>query len=45
MDYLEPVIQEFSGAGYNVQVLPVEDEFQRGGDRMLKISKQLLNNH
>jgi hypothetical protein len=34
-----PVIQEFSGAGYNVQVLPVEYEFQRGGDRMLKISK------
>ncbi len=43
--YLEPVIQEFSGAGYNVQVLPVEYEFQRGGDRMLKISKQLLKNH
>jgi hypothetical protein len=43
--YLEPVIQEFSGAGYNVQVLLVEDEFQRGSDRMLKISKQLLKNH
>jgi hypothetical protein len=41
--YLELVIQEFSGAGYNVQVLPVECEFQHGGDRMLKISKQLLN--
>jgi hypothetical protein len=38
------VIQEFSVAGYNVQMLPVEYEFQRGGDRMLKISKQLLNN-
>lgn len=37
--YLDPVIQEFSGAGYNVQVLPVEYEFQLGGDRMLKISK------
>jgi hypothetical protein len=42
---LEPVIQEFSGAGYNVQVLLVEDDFQRDGDRMLKISKQLLKNH
>jgi hypothetical protein len=38
------VIQEFSGAGYNMQVLPVENEFQRGSDQMLKISKQLLNN-
>jgi hypothetical protein len=43
--YLEPAIQEFSGAGYNVQVLSGEYEFQRGGDRMLKISKQLLKNH
>jgi hypothetical protein len=42
---ISQVIQEFSGAGYNVQVLPVESEFQRGGDRMLKISKQLLKNH
>jgi hypothetical protein len=42
--YLDLVIQEFSGAGYNVQVLPVEYEFQRGGDRMLKISKNLPNN-
>jgi hypothetical protein len=39
--YLEPVIQEFSEAGYNLQVLPVEYEFQLGGDRMLKISKHL----
>jgi hypothetical protein len=41
--YLDPVIQEFSDAGYNVQVLPVAYEFQIGGDRMLKISQQLLN--
>jgi hypothetical protein len=41
--YLDSVIQNFSGAGYNVQVLPVEYEFQRGGNHMLKISKQLLN--
>jgi hypothetical protein len=36
---ISQVIQEFSVAGYNVQMLPVEYEFQRGGDRMLKISK------
>jgi hypothetical protein len=37
--YLDAVIQEFSDKDYNVLVLPVEYEFQRGGNQMLKISK------
>jgi SAM-dependent methyltransferase len=43
--YLDAVIQEFSDKDYNVLVLPVEYEFQRGGNQMLKISKSSLSNH
>jgi hypothetical protein len=37
--YLEPVIQEFSSQGLDVQVRQVEYEFQKGGDRMLTIGR------
>ncbi len=38
--YLEPVIHEFLSHGFNVQVQQVNYEFQKGGDRMLKIDRQ-----
>jgi SAM-dependent methyltransferase len=41
--YLEKVIQEFSSNGYNVEVQPVNYEFQQGGDRMLRISASELH--
>ncbi|BAZ15747.1 hypothetical protein NIES4071_76190 [Calothrix sp. NIES-4071] len=37
--YLEPVIQDLSSKGFNVQVQPVAYEFQKGGNQMLKISQ------
>lgn len=37
--YLDPVIHEFSKHGCNVQIQTVDYEFQKGGNRMLKISR------
>jgi hypothetical protein len=37
--YLEPVIQELNHNGFNVRVQRVGYEFQKGGDRMLQITK------
>jgi hypothetical protein len=36
--YLDPVIQEFSGKGYQVEIETVDYEFQKGGNQMLKLS-------
>ncbi len=35
--YIEPVIQEFSSAGFQVEIQLVSYEFQKGGNQMLKI--------
>ena len=37
--YVEPVIQELDGKGFNVQVQPVAYEFQKGGNQMLKLNR------
>lgn len=37
--YVEAALQEFSGKGFNVQVLLVNYEVQKGGDQMLRINK------
>lgn len=37
--YLEPVMEELSSKGYNVQVQSVTYEFQRGGNQMLRIRR------
>jgi hypothetical protein len=37
--YLEPIVEKLSGQGFKVQIQQVEYEFQKGGDRMLKIEK------
>ena len=36
--YIESVIQEFSSKGFQVQIQPVNYEFQKGGNQMLKIT-------
>jgi hypothetical protein len=38
--YLDPVTQELSKKGFNVQIQTVDYEFQEGGNQMLKISNQ-----
>lgn len=40
--YLEPVIQELSSKGMNVELETVDYEFQKGGNQMLKISHSQL---
>jgi hypothetical protein len=37
--YLEPVIQELSSKGMNVELETVDYEFQKGGNQMLKINR------
>jgi SAM-dependent methyltransferase len=37
--YVEPVVSEFSERGFNVQIQQVDYEFQKGGDRMLKLDR------
>ena len=37
--YVEAVLQKFSREGFNVQVLLVDYEFQKGGNQMLRITK------
>ncbi|MBV9389044.1 MAG: hypothetical protein JOZ78_21720 [Chroococcidiopsidaceae cyanobacterium CP_BM_ER_R8_30] len=37
--YVEPVVQEFSSRGCNVEVRSVAYEFQKGGNQMLKINR------
>jgi SAM-dependent methyltransferase len=37
--YLETVVQELTSNGFHVQIQSVKYEFQKGGDRMLKIVK------
>jgi len=37
--YVEPVIKNIAGMGYRAEIVEVEYEFQRGGNRMLKIRK------
>lgn len=37
--YIEAAIQEFSRKGFNVQVLLVDYEFQKGANQMLRINK------
>ncbi len=37
--YLDPTISVLIDRGYQVDIQPVEYEFQKGGDRMLKIQK------
>ncbi len=37
--YLEPIIQALNERGFNTQIQQVEYEFQKGGDRMLKIDR------
>jgi hypothetical protein len=36
--YLDPIIQLFSDQGYDVQVITVAYEFQKGGNQMLRIT-------
>ncbi|MGR9072149.1 MAG: SAM-dependent methyltransferase [Gammaproteobacteria bacterium] len=36
-DHLEPILRHFSANGYCVELRPVPYEFQRSGDRMLRI--------
>jgi SAM-dependent methyltransferase len=36
-DYLDPIIQELSKNGFKVSIQQVKYEFQKGGDRMLRI--------
>lgn len=40
--YLEPLIQELSSKGMNVELETVDYEFQKGGNQMLKISHSQL---
>jgi hypothetical protein len=37
--YLEPVCMNLSQAGYGVSITPVPYEFQRGGDKMMKVRR------
>ncbi|MBD1873056.1 SAM-dependent methyltransferase [Nodosilinea sp. FACHB-131] len=37
--YLNTVLEELSSKGYNVQIEPVAYEFQKGGDKMLRIGR------
>ncbi len=37
--YLEPVCAELAQAGYKVSIEPVPYEFQRGGDRMMRVGR------
>jgi hypothetical protein len=37
--FIEPVVQEFKNKGFNVEIEPVDYEFQKGGNQMLKFSK------
>jgi hypothetical protein len=37
--YLEPIVANFASNGFDVEVLQVNYEFQKGGDLMLKITK------
>ncbi len=38
--YLDPVIQELSNLGFDVQIHQVNYEFQKGGNKMLKINRR-----
>lgn len=38
--HLAPLQADLAGQGYQVAIVPVEYEFQRGGNRMMTISKQ-----
>ncbi len=40
--YVEPVMQELGGKGFNVQVQPVAYEFQKGGNQMLKLNRSAV---
>jgi hypothetical protein len=37
--YVEPVIKNIEGMGYRAEIVSVEYDFQRGGNKMLKICK------
>lgn len=37
--YLDVVLEELSSKGYSVQIEPVAYEFQKGGDKMLRIGR------
>jgi SAM-dependent methyltransferase len=41
--HLTPLQAELNGLGYQVALVPVEYEFQRGGNRMMVVSKQRSN--
>lgn len=38
--YLDPIIQELTTKGFNVQIQQVNYEFQKGGNKMLKINQR-----
>ena len=37
--YVEPVIKDIEGMGYRAEIVGVEYEFQRGGNKILKIHR------
>ena len=37
--HLDRIIEDFTTLGYTTSIVPVEYEFQKGGDRMLVIKK------
>ncbi len=39
--YLEPVMEQFRAEGRSCEIIPVNYEFQKGGNRMLKIGRHL----
>ena len=41
--HLAPLRAELTGQGYQVTIAPVDYEFQRGGNRMMVVSKQRSN--
>ncbi len=40
--HLDIVLEEFSSQGYSVQIEPVAYEFQKGGNKMLRINRQSI---
>jgi hypothetical protein len=37
--YVKPVIKNLEGMGYKAEIVGVEYEFQRGGNKMLRIGR------